>query len=421
MQTSLEACVHPHGNPALLLLLQPDHSHLGGSQQLRIPHSFRQQLCEAALPWLPRPSHLHRLPAPGDPAGCEGPGPFTRSGDPAREQLLPCPAALAARAQSCTFRPPEAARAELSLPTQRWKFQVELPPARFFNPGGSFHPGSGCRSPEKVLTFQRRASNKASLLWQWQPQTPPLLDLSWDTAKAGKQQPGAGGARDAGWVDGCGMCPAAPALPLHQGRGSCCQTLPVPRTGCGCRHMGRPHPVPFPGQPPPVPSQRPRSGFGSLLHLHSQGAVRRWPPLQSPLAWVRQWHVTRGPHGCSRLPAALGVFALHSAESLHDPGRAAMGRCQTPALEHPLASHQLWLGPGAAAAAAAALPHTQLGMGLQDVEPTSVRWVLLLPVQLCAPMHSAGDPKVPTRAMSVPWLLGPIGREQLLGQAGGDG
>lgn len=60
----------------------------------------------------------------------------------------------------------------------------KLPPARFHSPGGSFHPGSGSWSPKKVLTFQRKDSNKAALLWQWQPQAPPPHPVAGDTAKA---------------------------------------------------------------------------------------------------------------------------------------------------------------------------------------------------------------------------------------------
>lgn len=62
-----------------------------------------------------------------------------------------------------------------------------------------------------------------------------------------------------------------------------------------------------------------------------------WPLLGT-------WHATGGPCGCSgsKLPAAWGVLAECSAESSADPGRAAIGRCQTLALEHPLASHQSW-------------------------------------------------------------------------------
>lgn len=81
-----------------------------------------------------------------------------------------------------------------------------------------------------------------------------------------------------------------------------------------------------------------------LLHLPSQGAV-----MCQALAVVTPGHMAR--HGRSlwvlwhRLPAAWGVLAQHSAESSDDPGRAAMSRCQTLVLEHPLASHQSWPRP----------------------------------------------------------------------------
>lgn len=56
MQLSTAGCVHPHGNPILLLLLQPDPRPAPGRQQLWIPHSFHQQLRELLCPGPPGPS-----------------------------------------------------------------------------------------------------------------------------------------------------------------------------------------------------------------------------------------------------------------------------------------------------------------------------------------------------------------------------
>lgn len=118
-------------------------------------------------------------------------------------------------------------------------------------------------------------------------------------------------------------------------------------------------------------------GTPSAWHRHAVGTAREVPT---------------GVLG-SQLPAALGVFAQRSAESWDDPGRAAVGRCQTSALEHPLAAHQPWPRPRRRSRQRRC--HTRSwGRGSRAWDPASAGLVLLLPV----PPHwcmMPGGPKCP--------------------------
>lgn len=256
-----------------------------------------------------------------------------------------------------------------------------------------------------------------------------------------------------GWGQGQGGGSSSPALavPGLPGRGrrwaTSCSTSPAPVLGtkgpAATRRLCHPQEgraqhrlrMPAHGHTPscalpgagrlPLPGRRPRPRPMLLLHLHSQQVARCLPP-----AAVTAGHghtdgtsreVPAGAPGC-RLPAALGVFAQHSAESSDDPGRAAVGRCQTPALEHPLASHQPWPRPRRRSGQRQC--HTQcpqLGTGLPRHGTLHLRgWHCCShsgPAHLPPPHQCTmtGGPKDPPaqQAVPVPRVPGPVGREQL--------
>lgn len=165
--------------------------------------------------------------------------------------------------------------------------------------------------------------------------------------------------------------------------------------------------LPWPPAPALLLTQtRPRATL--LLHLPPQGAE-----MCQALAVVTPGHMAhhRRSHGCSgsKLPAVWGVLAQHSSrESSDDPGRAAMGRCQTLALEHPLASHQPWPRHSAGASSVRATH----GWGW-----SSWMWDPVSAIQPCPPCQCTilGSLKVPTSLVGSahPMALMATSREQL--------
>lgn len=316
MQMSPEACVHPHGNPSLLLLLQP-----GPQSAWREPAAADSSLLpSAALQGCPAPAPpppaqqlhppAHRSPLPAGPAALlastalsfERRGPFTcptgscnGAASPTTPQPLPAPAHSRA-CQGSVLHPKttgHGAGQSSRCPGRGGCSEWKTPPVRFHSPGGSFHPGSGSWSPKKVLTFQRKVSNKAVLLWQWQPQAPPPRPAAGDTAKAegaAAQHRWCLGCRVGGrlWAMSCSPSPA-PVLGLEGPTATC--HLHRPREGHaqgGWRvpaHRQTPSHT-LPGiSPLPFPGQRPQPGPVLLfLHLHLQREARYLPPMWSLLA-----------------------------------------------------------------------------------------------------------------------------------------
>lgn len=90
-----------------------------------------------------------------------------------------------------------------------------------------------------------------------------------------------------------------------------------------------------------------------------------------------------------------------------------MGRCQTLALEHPLASHQSWPRPQHRSQQWQS--HTWLGMKLSDVGPCVCNPALPSLPAPSSPVHNAGGLKVPTSPVGSahPVALVAVNREQL--------
>lgn len=132
----------PMETPLCCCFSSQTRSQLGGSQQLRIPHSFHQQLRGAALPG---PPCIHQLAAPSRPLARTGvlppsqPAPQTlhpphgtlRGSNPSRCPAAPACPSTPEPAQGSVLHPTttgHGAGAELSLPTQTRTFRVETPP-----------------------------------------------------------------------------------------------------------------------------------------------------------------------------------------------------------------------------------------------------------------------------------------------------
>lgn len=145
-----------------------------------------------------------------------------------------------------------------------------------------------------------------------------------------------------------------------------------------------------------------------LQHLHVHGAGEAPASCGAGWAQARWGHVTPGPRGCCRLPAAVGVFAQHGAASSDDPGAAAVGRCQTPALEQPLASHQ----PRPPPRHRSRQLHTRLGAGTRTLP---LRGWCCCPAPALPRSHGCrrlGGTEVPRAwwGTSTQWLPSPMGR-----------
>ena len=408
-------------------------SQLGGSQQLRIPHSFHQQLRGASLPRPPPAQQPHpparSSPSPAGRAG--GPAALPASSAPSfdRHRAFTCPTGPCEGAASPTTPQPLPAPAhpstcpglgpapydhrprrgaELSLPRRRWTFKVETPPGAFPQPGRKFSSRQRQLEPKESLDISEEGFKQSRVAVAMAAAGPPAPSRGWGHSQGGGSSspvpavPGLPGRRRA-----VGHVLQPQPCPCTEAGGSRCQALPVLSLGGPCLGWAegagtRADPIPHPpwGQPSPAPhpatpawaraalapafaasGKAPAAIVVTAGHGHADGTSQEVPV---------------GAPGC-RLPAALGVFARHSAESSDDPGRAAVGRCQTPALEHPLASHQPWPRPRRRSRQRQCRTHGW-GWGSWTWDPASAGLGLLLPVRPCPPapsppVHDAGGPK----------------------------
>lgn len=248
---------------------------------------------------------------------------------------LPTPAPDGAR--SCTHEQQPRCGAELSLPTRGGR-SVETAPLHFHSPGGSFHPGSSRWNPKQLLTFERKVSNKAALLWQWQPQAPPPVPWLGTRPSGGSSSPVLA-------VPRAMSCSPRLAPRWDQWLPLASAVCTIPRVSSGCQLKDRPRLAPSPCSalscsPPAAPAQA-----HAALAPARAGAARRLLLLQALLGtsmarhgrspWVRRAAGCRLPWVC--LPSTV--------QSPRMTWQSSVGRCQTPALEHPLASRQPWPRP----------------------------------------------------------------------------
>lgn len=290
---------------------------------------------------------------------------------------------------------------------------MENPPSAVPQPGRKFSSRQRQLEPEESLDISEEGFKQSRVAVAMAAAGPPAPSCGWGHSQGrGSSSPAPvvpglqGGRAAVGHVLQPQSCPSAGA------GGSHCHMPPAPSPGGPCPGWvegagTQADPVPHPPwhQPSPIPWPAAPAWARTALLAPAFAARGEVPATDVVTAGHghadgTSWEVPTGALGC-RLPSALGVFAQHSAESLDDPGRAAVGRCQTPALEHPLALHQPWPRPQRRSRQWQCRTRSW-GWGSWMWDPASIGLVMLLPVQPCSPtpsppVHNAGGPKGPCK------------------------